>query len=86
VDCVPGVPQSQRGLVHIIASDAHDTQHRPPVMNDIFLEIENEYGPEVAHAVFEGNPRAVLEGADIEFDPTYAVSSKKKRWSAIFSD
>ena len=55
-------------------------------MNDIFLEIENEYGPEVAHAVFEGNPRAVLEGADIEFDPTYAVSSKKKRWSAIFSD
>jgi len=76
----------RRGLVHVIASDAHDTQHRPLVMNDIYVDIKSEYGPDLAHAVFEGNPRAILEGADIDFDPIYEVPSKKKRWSAIFSD
>ena len=76
----------QRGMVHFVASDAHDTKHRPTSMNDVFEDIQNRYGPEVANAIFEENPRAVLEGTDIQFDATFPLTPKKKRWSAIFSD
>src|SRR5690349_5280595 len=55
----------ERGLVHFIASDAHDTEHRPPVMDGAYRYIEKEYGKANAEALFTDNPRAVLAGEEV---------------------
>jgi protein-tyrosine phosphatase len=50
-----------RGLVHFVASDAHDTVRRPPGLSEAAAAIRREWGDEVARAVTHDNPRAVLE-------------------------
>ena len=44
----------ERGLVHFIASDAHDTEHRPPVMDVAYRYIAKEYGKVCAETLFVG--------------------------------
>ena len=56
----------ERGLAHFIASDAHDTEHRPPVMDGAYRYIEREYGKGCAEALFAANPRAALAGEPVE--------------------
>lgn len=55
----------RRNLVHFIASDAHDTKHRPPVLRDAFQWVAREYGEELAQRLFVDNPRATIEGAPL---------------------
>jgi protein-tyrosine phosphatase len=56
----------ERDLVHFIASDAHDTEHRPPVMDGAYRYIAREYGKVCAEALFAGNPLAALAGEAVE--------------------
>ena len=56
----------ERRLVHFIASDAHDTEHRPPVMDGAYRYIAKEYGKVCAEALFVGNPSAALTGETVE--------------------
>ncbi len=51
--------------VSFIASDAHDTQVRPPVLRECFLYVHKKYGGEYAHRLFYDNPMAMLENEDI---------------------
>ena len=48
-------------LVHFIASDAHDTRKRPPLLRDCFLRVHKKYGEEYAAQVFYHNAQAVIE-------------------------
>lgn len=66
-----------RGLVHFLASDAHDTKHRPPVLDEARRYVEGEFGPEAAVWLLEENPRAVLAGAPIIAAPP---PLRKKKW------
>ncbi|HVS13043.1 MAG TPA: CpsB/CapC family capsule biosynthesis tyrosine phosphatase [Thermoanaerobaculia bacterium] len=50
-----------RGLVHFVASDAHDTVRRPPGLSAAAAAIRRSWGEEVARALTQDNPRAVLE-------------------------
>lgn len=50
-----------RGLVHFVASDAHDLTHRPPGLATAAREIDRRWGTEVAELLTVLNPRAVLE-------------------------
>jgi protein-tyrosine phosphatase len=67
-----------RGLVHLVASDAHDPRHRPPVLDEAFREVADRSSEEIARRLFEENPRAVLDGLPV------AIVSRKKRWAALW--
>lgn len=61
-----GVKQFCRKLLkteraHFIASDAHDTTHRPPLLRECYLRVNKKYGEEYAARVFYENAQAVIE-------------------------
>jgi protein-tyrosine phosphatase len=61
-----------RGLVHFIASDAHNVKSRPPLLDKARRAIESQYGPALAQLLFVDHPRAALEGRPLdlrEFPP-----------------
>lgn len=52
----------QKGLIHIVASDAHDTEHRPPKLRAAYTYVCAAAGEAVAELLFVSNPRATLTG------------------------
>ena len=53
------------GIVHVVASDAHDTQKRPPLLDSAKRAVAVEYGEGVAQSLFTINPRAVISGDQV---------------------
>ncbi len=53
----------ERGLVHVVASDAHDLQHRPPALDEVREYLEGKFGAEAAESLTTTIPRAILEGS-----------------------
>jgi protein-tyrosine phosphatase len=53
------------GLVHFVASDAHDLDRRPARLGEAYRLVERRWGGETALALFVGNPTAVLEDRDL---------------------
>ena len=51
-----------RGLVHVIASDGHDCERRPPVMDQARAWLQKQYGEALAEALCVTNPGATLSG------------------------
>ena len=47
--------------IHFIASDAHDTEKRPPLLRECFQQVQKKYGEEYATRVFYENAQAVIE-------------------------
>ncbi|MDQ6700372.1 MAG: exopolysaccharide biosynthesis protein [Acidobacteriota bacterium] len=66
-----------KGMVHFIASDAHDTEYRPPILRDAYKHIEHKYGADRAEALFTINPRATLTGEYLEFFDVAEVKPRK---------
>ena len=67
-----------RNLVHFIASDAHDTRHRTPVLRDAYEYVEKTWNPSLAKLLFITAPQAVIAGEQIMLlDPAPAPSDKK---------
>lgn len=52
----------EAGLVHFIASDAHDTEYRTTRLDTAFEWLTKRYGEEYALAVTVDNPSATIEG------------------------
>ena len=50
----------QRKGVHFIATDAHDTERRPPVLSAARRALAKQFGEPIAHALVEANPQAVM--------------------------
>jgi len=72
----------RRGLVHFLASDAHDCQHRPPLLDEVWGLTAKQYGEDTARRLLEENPRAALTGAELSMEQ---VEVKKKRsWFSSF--
>lgn len=67
----------EHGLVHFVASDAHDTKWRTTDMREPRRHVEKQYGLEAADRIFEENPRAVLAGVAISPLP---LVIRKKKW------
>ena len=53
----------RRQLVHVIASDAHDTRVRVPELGACAHYLERKLGREYAQQLLCDNPKAVLQGA-----------------------
>ena len=54
------------GLVHFIASDAHDTKHRPFGMREAYDTICEMAGEKLADLVCCENPARIFEGDDVK--------------------
>ncbi|MFP5246152.1 MAG: tyrosine-protein phosphatase [Thermoanaerobaculia bacterium] len=59
----------RRQLVHFIASDAHNTDKRPPRMREALRVLHELVSEPVAQALTVENPRAVLENRGLPYDP-----------------
>lgn len=55
--------------VHVIATDAHNTTSRPPVMSDAFEFLSDHYGQEEAERLCVENPRAIFLGEPLAEQP-----------------
>jgi protein-tyrosine phosphatase len=58
----------RQNMVHFVASDAHDTEWRPPDLREARLLVSTEYGEDTAVRLFETHPRMTLTGEYIECD------------------
>ncbi|HYH08064.1 MAG TPA: CpsB/CapC family capsule biosynthesis tyrosine phosphatase [Thermoanaerobaculia bacterium] len=56
-------------LVHFVATDAHNTSKRPPVMGDALNALRSLVGESVTEALTVENPRAVVENRPLPWDP-----------------
>jgi protein-tyrosine phosphatase len=50
----------RRGLVHLVASDAHSVDRRPPRLLAAREKARQEWGSDAEEGIFEANPRALL--------------------------
>jgi protein-tyrosine phosphatase len=72
-----------QGVVHIVASDAHNTRRRPLRLQAAYDAVSEQFGPEKARALFLENPLAVFEGRDLPYIPDIPaeeVSPRRKRF------
>jgi len=55
--------------VHFIATDAHDTESRPPLLSPAVKNAGEVIGAEAARALVQDNPAAVIEDKPIPYQP-----------------
>lgn len=70
----------ENGLLHIVASDCHNTRNRLPGMSAAVAEIARLVGDDYAKAMADANPRAVIEGNSIPVRPMSSVPQKRRKW------
>lgn len=71
-----------KGLVHVLASDAHNLRGRPPVLSEAVEVSADWVGEARAIAMVSEAPHALLEGRSPELP---AVDSPRSRGGGIFS-
>lgn len=69
----------ERQAVHVLASDAHDTEKRVPILSTARDAVAEICDDEVAEALVEGNPRAIIENKPLPFFPQPVMTSYKKK-------
>jgi protein-tyrosine phosphatase len=65
----------KRDAVHVLASDAHDTKHRRPILSEARALAEDICGADVAKALVDDNPRAVVSGQPLPYFPDPVMKS-----------
>ena len=64
-------------LCHLVASDAHDPEHRPPTLKPVREWLANQYGQETAEMLTVLTPKAIIEGKPID---RIELSSRQRKW------
>lgn len=72
-----------RGLVHFIASDAHESQRRTTRLDESYAWVTKNYSDDLAEQLFVTNPRATLTGEDI-FTRSPEVDPAPRKWYQIW--
>jgi protein-tyrosine phosphatase len=70
-----------RGLVHFLASDAHDTKWRTTALDEARQYVDRRFGPEAGLRLFEENPRSALAGVPLTAVP---LAIRRKPWYAFW--
>jgi protein-tyrosine phosphatase len=65
----------KRNAIHVLATDAHDTDHRAPVLSAGRRAVGDFYGDEIADALVDANPRAIIEGKALPYFPDVVTKS-----------
>jgi protein-tyrosine phosphatase len=71
------------GLIHFVASDAHNTRGRPLKLQPAYEVVRERFGEEKARALFKENPMAAFEGRELPHIPPIekdATVSRRKRF------
>jgi tyrosine-protein phosphatase YwqE len=55
--------------LHVLATDSHDTKNRPPNLSAARDSVEELRGIEVAQAMVDDNPRAIISGKPLPYFP-----------------
>jgi protein-tyrosine phosphatase len=69
-----------RGLVHLVASDAHDPRYRHPRLDEAYTVVQSRYGEDAAALLFDDNPHAVVEGLPLPGGKQVLREPAKKWW------
>lgn len=64
-------------LVHFIASDSHDLNNRPPLLDKGYQFIKKNYGLDYANDLFYNNPLSVINNEQIEIRDFQKIKVKK---------
>jgi len=57
------------GLIHFVASDAHNSRSRPLRLQPAYDAVVNRFGQEKARALFQDNPLSAFEGRELPHVP-----------------
>ncbi|MEO1814631.1 MAG: CpsB/CapC family capsule biosynthesis tyrosine phosphatase [Acetobacterium sp.] len=55
----------ENGLIHIVASDGHDVDKRPPLMRKAYDVVAKAFGMNCAQILFEINPQYIIEDSQL---------------------
>jgi protein-tyrosine phosphatase len=55
----------KRKAIHVVASDAHDTKNRPPILSAARQRLAELAGEAVAGKLVDTNPAAIVAGGDV---------------------
>jgi protein-tyrosine phosphatase len=55
----------ERGLAHVVASDAHDPVRRHARLDETFRLVDSRYGEKCAEILFVEYPRGIIEGRQL---------------------
>lgn len=59
----------EHDAVHVLATDAHDTEKRIPILSTARDAVAEVYGDAVAQALVEGNPQAIVSSQPLPYFP-----------------
>jgi protein-tyrosine phosphatase len=68
----------EHDAVHVLATDAHDTEKRIPVLSTARDAAAEICGEEVAEALVEGNPQAIIQSRPLPYFPRPVLGSYRK--------
>ena len=68
----------ERQAVHVLATDAHDMQKRVPILSTAREAAAEICGEEVAQALVESNPQAIVTNQPLPYFPRPAATSYRK--------
>jgi protein-tyrosine phosphatase len=70
----------RRGLVHVIASDAHDAENRPPRLDQAREILARELGQDAARLLLVENPAAIVNGDKVLMAAPGTAGTWPKSW------
>ena len=73
-----------KGMVHVIASDAHDPVHRHPRLDEAFAAVSAQYGADIARMLFIDNPGRIIRGQFVSNDRL--PPAPKRPWWQFWGD
>ena len=73
----------ERGMVHFVASDAHETARRTTDMRQAWKAVAERFGPERAEQLLDSNPAAAVRSEALPFE-TFELNQMKKKWYQLW--
>lgn len=67
-------------LVHVIATDAHSIDQRPPVLSEAVKAAADIVGEANAYRLVRDNPRVIIDGLPLDVLEPVVMSAKKRSW------
>jgi protein-tyrosine phosphatase len=67
--------------VHVLATDAHDMEKRPPVLSTARSAAAEICGEAIAEALVEANPHAIVTNQPLPYFPEPLLTSYRKAGS-----
>jgi protein-tyrosine phosphatase len=68
----------EHDAVHVLATDAHDTEKRIPILSTARDAVAEIYGNDVAEALVESNPRAIINSQSLPYSPRPVIGGYRK--------